>query len=194
MALKRTADLFYAFRFLKLLTTPFAKTDAYQYGIIDKKGKVLKKSKELKDNREKSAYTIFHRLVFNIKRLLAKAPGGSSTLASYAAALFLLKEHTGLNEAELMKVMEKILDSSDLEELEESKWFQEDDKLRPGIYILTEDICSKDTGEIIAKEKSKVKVDNFLDPIDKLFHQNIYEVFHPLTNQKIYISNREIKR
>ena len=87
----RTADLFYAFRFLKMLVTPWDKMPAYELELIDDKGKVIKKPKT---NEEKSAYTVFHRLVFNIKRLLSKLPFGQTKLASYATALFLIKEHT----------------------------------------------------------------------------------------------------
>ena len=83
----RTADLFYAFRFLKLLVTPWNKTGAYEQGIIDENGKNLKKAKELTTGQEKEVYTVFHRLVFNLKRLLMKVPFGKSRLASYAAAL-----------------------------------------------------------------------------------------------------------
>ena len=43
--IKRAADLVYTFRFLKLLVTPFEKTDAYRMGIIDEKGKKLRKAK-----------------------------------------------------------------------------------------------------------------------------------------------------
>ena len=64
----RTADLFYAFRFLKLLVTPWNKMGAYEQGIIDENGKNLKKAKELTTSQEKEVYTVFHRLVFNLKR------------------------------------------------------------------------------------------------------------------------------
>ena len=76
--ISRTADLFYAFRFLKLLTTSWNKMSAFELGIIDDSGKVIKKPKT---NEEKSAYTIFHRLVFNIKRLMSKLPFGKTKLA-----------------------------------------------------------------------------------------------------------------
>ena len=36
--ISRTGDLFYAFRFLKLLVTPFEKTKAFELGIIDQEG------------------------------------------------------------------------------------------------------------------------------------------------------------
>ena len=46
--LSRAADLGYAFRFLKLLTTPWNKLKAYELGIVDENGKNLKRAKELK--------------------------------------------------------------------------------------------------------------------------------------------------
>ena len=36
----RGADLYFVFRFLRLLTMKWEKTDAYKYGIIDKKGQI----------------------------------------------------------------------------------------------------------------------------------------------------------
>jgi hypothetical protein len=39
----RTADMFYAFRFLKLLVTPWNKMEAFELELIDDNGKVIKK-------------------------------------------------------------------------------------------------------------------------------------------------------
>ena len=47
--LSRAADLGYAFRFLKLLTTKWENLPAYELGIIDKRGRNIKKAKELRD-------------------------------------------------------------------------------------------------------------------------------------------------
>jgi len=190
--ISRTGDLFYAFRFLRTLTTAWDKMPAYELGIIDENGKVLKKAKELTTSEEKSAYTVFHRLVFNVKRLLNKLPFGKSKLASYAAALFLIKENTGLTEEEIKKVMSEVLD--DMEELEEATWFQEDDRLKPGKYKLTQEIVAPATGEPIAQPNDIIEVNEFLEPITRLFEQNIYEVTHGKTGLKIYITNGEIKR
>ena len=89
----RVADIYFVFRFLRLLTMKYEKTDAYKYGIIDKKGKPLKKSSDLTSNDEKASYTMLHRMVFKIRRLIEKIPLiGKSILLNYAAALFLLKE------------------------------------------------------------------------------------------------------
>ena len=88
----RGADLYFVFRFLRLLTMKFTATDAYKLGIIDKKGKALKKSADLESVKEKAAYTMLHRMVFKIRGLLEKVPLiGKSILLNYAAALFLLK-------------------------------------------------------------------------------------------------------
>lgn len=87
----QAVDTVIIFRILKLLTTPWEKQAAFKAGIIDKKGKPLKKARDLSGN-EKQSYTLLHRLVFNLKRLLSQIPGGKSQIASYIAALALLKE------------------------------------------------------------------------------------------------------
>ncbi len=87
-----TLDLLYTYRFLKILTTPWNKQDAFKEGIIDDKGTLLKKHKDLETNKEKQAYNYFHRMVFNMKRLINSLPGGESQIKSYGAALLLLKE------------------------------------------------------------------------------------------------------
>ena len=91
-------DLFVSYRFLKLLTTPFEKTEAFKLGIIDDKGNRIRKEKstavavELSTSQLKNAYTILHKLVFNIKKLFNKVPGLRTKVGTYAAALFLLKD------------------------------------------------------------------------------------------------------
>jgi len=86
----RGADLYFVFRFLRLLTMDYKKTDAFKFGIIDSKGKALRKSADLESIKEKASYTMLHRMVFKIRRLMEKVPGGR--FVNYAAALFLLKE------------------------------------------------------------------------------------------------------
>ena len=85
----RAIDLLITYRVIKMLVTPFEKTDAYKYGIIDKNGKVLRKNKTLTVAKEKDSYTILHRFVFNLKRILKKV-GLGSRLGSFAVALALL--------------------------------------------------------------------------------------------------------
>ena len=85
----RAVDLIITYRVIKLLITPFNRQEAYKYGIIDDKGKVLKKFRTLQKPEEKKAYTLLHRFVFNLKRILQKV-GLGGRLGSFAVALGLL--------------------------------------------------------------------------------------------------------
>ena len=85
-------NVFFIYKFLRILTQPFNETDAFKLGIIDENGKILKKHRKLKTQEEKDSYTLMHRLVWKLKRLMEKIPFGKSRLASYAAALWLIKE------------------------------------------------------------------------------------------------------
>ena len=193
--ISRTGDLFYAFRFLKLLVTPFEKTKAFELGIIDKDGAILKKRVDRQTPEEKSAYTVFHRLVFNLKRLIGKAPGGKSLVARYGAALFLIKEHTNMSEAKILKTIEKALDIELTDDLHENYWYQDSEaRLYPGNYVLLEDIASPTTGEIIAFKNQRVQVNDLQSPIGSFSNINIYRVKHSKTNQDIYITNGDICR
>lgn len=90
--MSRIVDNLIAYRILSMLVKPFDETDAYKLGIIDAKGKILRKNSELKTDEERNAYTYLHRLVFNLKRILIKLPGGDTKLKNIVAALFLIKE------------------------------------------------------------------------------------------------------
>ena len=85
----RAVDLVITYRVVKLLATPFERQEAFKYGIIDKDGKVLRKFRTLKTTAEKKAYTMLHRFVFNLKRILQKA-GLGGRLGTFAVALGLL--------------------------------------------------------------------------------------------------------
>ena len=85
-------DSVITYRILRLLTTPFEKTDAYKLGIIDEKGNELKKMGDLNTVAERDAYTLLHRLVFRLKKIINKVPIANKNLASLAAAYALIKE------------------------------------------------------------------------------------------------------
>ena len=88
----RIVDLLITYRIVKLISTPWEQQEAFKFGIIDKNGKVLKKSSKLNTEAEKDSYTVLHRFIFNLKRILQKVGMGSS-LSSFAVALaFILKE------------------------------------------------------------------------------------------------------
>lgn len=105
-------DNIIAFKVLYMLVTPFEKTDAFKLGIIDKDGVALKKVQDLKTDEEKAAYSYLTRLVFNLKRLIGKLPGGKTQIASLAAAYFLVKESyingTPLVEDNVKRVMDLV--------------------------------------------------------------------------------------
>jgi hypothetical protein len=89
----RLVDSVIAYRILRMLTTPFEETDAYKLGIIDNRGKELKKMSQLHTGDERNAYSILHRMVYRIKRIIEKVPVDNKKLATYAAALSLVKEN-----------------------------------------------------------------------------------------------------
>jgi hypothetical protein len=89
-----------------MLTTSWEKFDAYKLGLIDKKGSRIK-DKKPETTAEKSSFTLLHRLVFNLKRIVNKVPFGKTAFASYAVALLLLKEETKLDEDQMDELCEK---------------------------------------------------------------------------------------
>ena len=163
----RAIDLFVTYRFLKLLTTPFEKMDAYKLGIIDEDGNrimqkgVKKPEVELVTTQQKNAYTILHKLVFNIKKIFAKVPGLRTKVGTYAAALFLLKDtfKESVDDPHMFeKEFVKFLKENDIEFddsiSEEVIGFGE--ILPKGEYVLVNDILNKEEEELSAKKGDKV--------------------------------------
>ena len=101
----KAVDLYVIYQIIKRISTPFEDTDAYKLGLIDAKGKKLKKASS---REEKDAVTYFDRFVFNIKRVMAKV-GLDTKVGSYAAALFLLKESEIQGEPTESEILEGIL-------------------------------------------------------------------------------------
>ena len=191
----RAIDLLITYRIIKMLTTPFDKQDAYKLGIIDKNGKVLRKTKELKTGKERDAYTILHRFVFNLKRLINIVPGGKSKLGTYAAALgLLLKENKDINEIEVERVLYKHLSDNDLlvldDDIKESTGF---DYLPEGRYIITDkltdlnDNTTADVGDIVYTTEDQ-------KPFDNYFGVNLYNVINKDTNKQIIVSEDNVER
>jgi hypothetical protein len=193
---KSAADLLYTFRFLKILVTPFNETDAFKAGIIDDEGK-RRKDFELNtvDNRKayQEYFTPFHRLIFNVKRFLSNAPGGSSRIASYASALYLIREEYGISEEDIRKGLKEAgIDPTDLL-AENNQWFVlNDQRLSPGVYRVKNPKCLNRTFDDMVRPFDKIRVENKAYPIGDIFGLNIYEAIHMPTNQKIYITAEEI--
>ena len=90
-------DLFLVYSFIRRLVTPFNKWKAYDEGIIDAKGNILIKRKDFTKNSQKNSFGVFDQMILNMKKLLAKLPGGTTKLASYASALWLIREEQRIN-------------------------------------------------------------------------------------------------
>jgi hypothetical protein len=186
----RAGDLYFTFRFLKLLTTPWTETEAYKLGLIDDNGKRLK-SKKIQSSEEKDAYTSFMRVVFNMKRLIQKLPGGSSKIASYASALLLIREEMGVTDKGIEKLVKEMdLDPADFIS-ERNEWYVLDDKrLSPGMYTVREEKLTKQFNEVNVKDKIRVSEESY--PVGSIFGLDVYEVTHINTNQPVLITLGEI--
>ena len=181
----RAIDLFVTYRFLKLLTTPFEKTDAFRLGIIDDNGNRIKKPKstqpavELATVEQKNSYTILHKLVFNIKKIFQKVPGLRTKVGTYAAALFLLKDafkesvnDPDMFEKEFMKYLKENNIEFDDSISEEVIGFGE--VLPKGEYVLVNDILNKEEEELSAKIGDKVVTYEDESPVDTILGVEIF--------------------
>ena len=92
MASTSIVDIYQVYQFIRRLATPFTKWDAYKSGVIDAQGKVLI-SKRNRTPEQHRSFKVFDVMILKLKRLLGKIPGGKSKIASYAAALWLVREY-----------------------------------------------------------------------------------------------------
>ena len=193
----RAIDLFVTYRFIRLLTTAFEKSDAFKMGIIDKDGN--RTDKKLETSSEKNAYTVLHKLVFNIKKIFGKVPGLRTKIGTYAAAIFLLKdtfkehvEDPQVFEKEFMKFIKENnieLDDTIVEEVT-----LDNGKLGKGIYKLTQDvIATEEDDEITALEGDEVEVFEDTPAADTILGVDVFPVIHKKTKQKIFVSSEDIK-
>ena len=152
----RAVDLVITYRVIKLLVTPFEKQEAFKQGIIDKDGNVLRKNKSLKTRAEKKSYTILHRFIFNLKRIL-KRVGLGGKLGTFAVALATL-----LREDKNYEEHKSLIESAVISYLKETK--QYDDLLN-------------EQGEVISIDE---------EPITNCFGVDIYEVDNKLVSENEY--------
>ena len=200
----RAIDLFVTYRFIKLLVTPFEKTEAFKLGIIDEKGKRslepgTDKPTTLRTIEERNAYTVLHKLVFNIKKIFSKVPGLRTKLGTYAAALFLLKDtfkesvdDPDVFEKEFMKYLKEQGYEIDNTVSEEVIGFGE--ILPKGEYVLANDILSKEEEELTAKKGDKVVAYDDEAPIDTILGIDIFPVVHLKTKEKIYVGLEDLNQ
>ena len=205
----RAIDLFVTYRFIKLLVTPFNKTDAFRLGIIDEQGARIRPPRDpkthvrpamepLRTSEEKNSYTILHKLVFNIKKIFGKVPGLRTKVGTYAAALFLLKDtfkesvdDPDVFEKEFMKYLKEEGFEIDDSISEEVIGFGE--VLPKGEYVLINDILNKEEEELSAKKGDKVVTYKDEAPIDTVLGVEIFPVIHMKSQEEIYVSLEDIK-
>ena len=178
--MSRVIDALVAYRVLKLLVTPFNRTKAFELGIIDAKGKVLKKSRDISDPKERNAYTLLIRFVFNLKKLLSKVGIRGPVGSAAAAALAFFKEQHGEN-VEVEKVIYNHLKEQGFE-------FQIDENygesLTEGTYKVKHDIYDSE-GEVVINIDEEVYFKETTDIImgyDVFKHKDIY-----LTTEDLYV-------
>ena len=178
--MSRVIDALVAYRVLKLLVTPFNKTKAFQLGTIDAKGKVLKKSKEIKDPKERNAYTLLIRFVFNLKRMLSKVGIRGPLGSSAAAAIAFFKEEHGDN-PEVEKQVYKFIKEQGFE-FEISENYGE--PLTEGTYKVKHDIYNLD-GDIVINIDESIEFNGDVDTImgyDVFKYNDVY-----LTTEDLYV-------
>lgn len=196
--MNRVTDLFASYRFIKLLVTDFKKLPGYKLGIFDENGNRIidpetGKPTKLETTKEKNAYTVFHKLVFNIKRILRKIPLIGTTLGSYATALYLLKD-TFKESADLENVfLDYLHENHDIKSnLFESNEIQ---TLSKGTYKLKNDVMYKteqNDYEYIQNE-SLVYNEEVQEPIDVVMGIEIFEVFDS-KNNRIFVSLKDLEK
>ena len=152
----RAVDLVITYRVVKLLVTPFNKQEAFKLGIIDKDGKVLRKYRTLKTTAEKKSYTILHRFVFNLKRILGKV-GLGGRLGTFAVALATL-----LREDKRYEEHKSLIESAVISYLKDTNQYEN---------ILNEQ------GEVLSTEEQ---------PIMNCFGVDVYEVDNKLISENDY--------
>ena len=192
----RAIDLFVAYRFLRILTTPWEDQDAFKFGIIDKDGKLLRKVNTLKTDEEKKSFTLLHRLVFNLKRILHKIPLVRSKIGTYATALFLLKQSVVTDDEE-SSMIEKtftnwLIDTgyahpNDLEEAV----IGIGENLPKGKYKLNQDIFT-DKSEIKGNKGDIVVAFSDVSPTDEVLGQSIFKVVHQKSKEEIYVALEDL--
>jgi uncharacterized membrane protein YcgQ (UPF0703/DUF1980 family) len=184
--MSRVIDGLIAYRVLKLLVTPFNRTKAFELGIIDDKGKVLKKSRDIKDPQERNAYTLLIRFVFNLKRLLSKVGIRGPLGSSAAAALAFFKEEAGeqLSETAALDIEREIYKYITSEGFEFDLSENYGEPLTEGTYKVKHDIYNSE-GDIVINIDEEVYFKETTDIImgyDVFKHKDIY-----LTTEDLYV-------
>ena len=185
----RGVDTVIVFRVLKLLTTPWKEQAAFKEGLIDEKGKRTKKKPST--SKEKDAYTLLHRLIFNLKRIMEMIPFGKTKIASYAAALFLIKEHTGLKGSQLDKEVFKYLKETGQLEDELLEEFVPITKLQnEKTYILTRRMMIDEENYA---ERGDTIIQSGAKPAGKVYGVSVFKMYNVDKEAMMYCTGHDLR-
>ena len=180
-------DTVIVFRILKMMTRKWEEMDAYKFGLIDDNGKRIK-SKKPKTSEEKNSFTLLHRLVFNLKRVLELLPFGRTRLASYAASLALLKENFNINGEALERHFYQYLKENDLV-LDLLEGHDNMNNLQKGLqYELRQSVWNEE--DCIGTRGDQVQV---LGKTDNVMGVDIYRVYNITQDQSMLITGHDVK-
>jgi hypothetical protein len=119
----RFVDAIITYRILRMLTTSFTETDAYRLGIIDAHGTVIRKEEDLGTEEERESFTLLHRMVFRLKRILNKVPFVNSKFLAFATALALIRENVEYDEDILEEIFYMTMEQDETKSLAEQLEF-----------------------------------------------------------------------
>ena len=180
-------DTVIVFRILKMMTRKWEEMDAYKFGLIDANGKRIK-TKKAKSSEEKNSFTLLHRLVFNLKRVLELLPFGRTRLASYAASLALLKEHFEIDGKYLEESFYTYLKENDLV-LDLLEGHDNMNSLQKGKeYELRQSVWNEE--DCIGTRGDQVQV---LGTTDNVMGVDIYRVYNRSQDQTMLITGHDVK-
>lgn len=188
-------DAFIVYKFIRILSTPWDEQPAFAYGIIDAKGHQLRKQRSLKTQAEKNAYTIFHRLSFNIKRFIEKLPFGKTRLGTFAAAMWLIREQMQTEDGVLIleqSFMSYLKDHDALypDYLREQYLPEED--LMKGHYKLLNTVLDTH-GETVPKGTILV-ANTDVKPTAHVLGIDVYQLNVQYSKQMVAVSDEDIQR
>ena len=180
-------DTVIVFRILKMMTRKWEEMDAYKFGLIDDNGKRIK-TKKPKTSEEKNSFTLLHRLVFNLKRVLELLPFGRTRLASYAASLALLKEHFNIDGESLERHFYQYLKENNLV-LDLLEGHDNMNNLEKGKdYELRQSVWNEEDN--VGYRGDRVQV---LGKTDNVMGVDIYRVYNYNQDQSMLITGHDIK-
>ena len=180
-------DTVIVFRILKMMTRKWEEMDAFKFGLIDANGKRIKGVKP-KGSEQKNSFTLLHRLVFNLKRVLELLPFGRTRLASYAASLALLKENFNIDGDALERHFYQYLKENDLV-LDLLEGHDNMNNLEKGKeYELRQSVWNEENN--VGYRGDQVQV---LGKTDNVMGVDIYRVYNITQDQSMLITGHDIK-